>query len=92
MLLKTENNKKNNFRLLFTLTKYCSFALMHCSCPMNSARGTSQKKKVQNEKCKTWTLNPNIYKAKNVPVFCSTKRNLLYQKYYVFQKCMVIFY
>ena len=44
ILLKIENNKKNNFQLLFTLTKYCSFALMHSSCPMNSARGTGKEK------------------------------------------------
>ena len=38
---------------------------MHCSCPMNSARGAGKikkkKKRVQNAKRKTWTLNPNIY-------------------------------
>ena len=54
ILLKAENNKNNNFRLLFTLTKYCSFALMHYSCPMNSARGVGQKKKKKknaDEKC-----------------------------------------
>ena len=34
---------------MFTLTKHCSFALMHCSCPMNSARGAGQKKKKKNE-------------------------------------------
>ena len=33
---------------MFTLTKYCSFALMHCSCPMNSARVTGKKIREKN--------------------------------------------
>ena len=41
-------------KLLFTLKKkkkknYCSYALVHCSCPMNSASNTSLKKKKKAE-------------------------------------------
>ena len=45
ILLKTENNKKNNFRLLFTLTKHCSFVYLYYSCLMNNVRGAGKKKK-----------------------------------------------
>ena len=52
-----KNNKKIIFgycsliKLLFIcmfalfIGDYCSFACLHCSCPMNSARGTGLKKK-----------------------------------------------
>ena len=54
ILLKTENNKNINFRLLFTLTKHCSFTLIHCLWDMNSARGASKNKK---KKCKTQNVD-----------------------------------
>ena len=36
-------------KLLFTLFFYCSYALVHCSCPMNSAPSASLKKKKKKE-------------------------------------------
>ena len=47
-MLKTENNKKKKISVIIHFLNYCSFALMHYSCPMNSARGANhQKKKVK---------------------------------------------
>ena len=43
--MKTEKNKKNNFWLLLTLKKHCSFAYLQYSCPMNSAPGVGPQKK-----------------------------------------------
>ena len=40
-------------KLLFTLF-YCSYALVHCSCPMNSAPGANPKKRERGEKAQTW--------------------------------------
>ena len=43
-----ENNKKVISGLLFiaeNTVQQCTFALMHCSCPMNSARGAGPIKK-----------------------------------------------
>ena len=40
-------------KLFFTLFFYCSYALVHYSCPTNSARGAGLKKK---KKKKTQTL------------------------------------
>ena len=49
--------KSQILRLLFTLF-YCSYPLVHhswdCSCPMNSAPGTSLKKKKKEKTRKTW--------------------------------------
>ena len=50
-----ENNKKIISGLLFiaeNAVQQCTFALMHCSCPMNSARGAGQKKKKRKKKKK----------------------------------------
>ena len=40
---------------------YCSFALMHCSCPINSAKGACQfyKKKMEEEE-EEETQNVNV--------------------------------
>ena len=76
ILLKTENLllkiiKKIIYELLFTaknIVQHCSFALMHCSCSMNSARGISpkkekktKKKKRQNEEMRTPNRDPNLF-------------------------------
>ena len=62
--LITENNKKIISELLFTTEStvhYCSFVLMHCSCPINSARGVGKKKKKKRQNAETWTTkrDPN---------------------------------
>ena len=67
ILLKTENNKNNNFWLLFKHIKHCSFILIHCSYPMNSARDAVKKKiiiiiiiiKEENAEWTSGNANPN---------------------------------
>ena len=46
----TENNKK--IKNYCSRAGYCSFAYLHCSCPINSARGTGPKKKKEEAKRK----------------------------------------
>ena len=50
----TENNKKNK-KLQFLRAGYCSFAYLHCSWPINSARGTGPTKKKRRRRSQTQT-------------------------------------
>ena len=65
--LIAENIKEIIFGLLFTTentVKYCSFALMHCSCSMNNVRGVGppkkkKKRRRQNAETRLPKCNPN---------------------------------
>ena len=46
----TDNNKK--IISYCSNAGYCSFAYLHCLCPINSARGTGPKKKKEEEEAK----------------------------------------
>ena len=54
----TENNKKNK-KLQFLRAGYCSFAYLHCSWPINSAKGTGPKKKKKKKKPNANAPNAN---------------------------------
>ena len=54
ILLKTKNNKKNIFQLLF-INKNTMH--MHCSCPTNSAIGAGKKKKKTKQKTNVGTFS-----------------------------------
>ena len=49
----TDNNKK--IISYCSHAGYCSFAYLHCSCPINSARGTGPKKKKRRRRNQTQT-------------------------------------
>ena len=61
-----ENNKKIIFGYC-SHKKYYSFALMHCSCPINSVRGAGKKKKPKTRTpwmqtpIQTEILSPKLY-------------------------------
>ena len=53
----TENNKK--IKNYCSRAGYCSFAYLHCSCPINSARGTGPKKKKKKPNANAPNANAN---------------------------------
>ena len=66
-----ENNKKNKKSYCLSFG-YCSYAWLHCSCPMNNAIGASYKnlkKKVENTNAKAGDVDTQIKRTLYVKIY-----------------------
>ena len=95
--LIAENIKKIIFGLLFiteNTVQYCSFALMHCSCSMNNARGVGPSKKKKKKKAKCRNANAKIWSKQNhkMEILRGCLVHNFKHMFSVFKQCYTHFY